>query len=188
VPRTADPIDPEAKAYAVAEEAKGRSTREIAAELREMGYKASHMTVSRWCAAAKRANPPGALEALRARQTEAEAAPAPTPPADPDAPFDFEAAARQMLREAFGEAEQHRKASNPRGVQAAMNTAAKALSTLAQVEKRKPQDPDVISFSMAAIEKEWAALSELLAALCARPVLCSDCTRKLSTRYGRGEA
>ncbi len=181
-----EPIDPAAKAYAVAEVAKGRGLRDVAEELVSLGYKCSHMKVQRWCddAKAQPAAPP---------TPDTPALPPPTPPAplsptvDPDAPFDYLASLHAMVRQADAEAREMALASNPRGQQAAMRRAGELMKLIGQVEKQKPQDPDVLSFSRAEIDRTFAELEALLLQLCSREVLCSECTRKLSVRFGRGQ-
>jgi hypothetical protein len=120
---------------------------------------------------------------LRAR---AEAAP-PPPAADPEAPFDLEASLQRLLRQAEAEAREHELASNPKGAQAAMRRAADMVKVLAVVNKSKPADPDVLTFSRAEIERAYADMTATLETLCQRPVLCSACSRELSVKFGRGQ-
>ncbi len=198
MPRKKTPHDPAAIAHAIAEVGKGRSYRDVAAELCELGEPMSHTQVKRICDEAK-AQPAPAVAAASApppspaplrervqkqRQRAAEAAP---PPADPDAPFDFEASLQAMIRAAEAEAKVHDAASNPRGAQAAMRRAAELMKVLAQSEKRKPADPDVLQFSKGEIERAFGDVSALLEKYCERPVLCSECTRLLSIKFGRGQ-
>lgn len=185
--------EPEAIAYAVAEVAKGRGTREVAEELAELGVEVSHMTIARWCKApppevpATPAVSSALTDRLRARQAPPAEPPPEVPAEDPDAAFDFEASLQRMIREAEREAKAHDLASNPRGAQAAMRRASEMMKVLAQSEKRKPADPDVLTFSRTEIERGFADATDLLERLCARPVLCSACSRELSVKFGRGE-
>jgi hypothetical protein len=209
--------DPEAVAYAVAEVAKGRSYREVAEELVGLGVDVSHMTVKRWSQAKKDdggsippADSTGASVAagdgewvaepvksvarkIRQRGGGGVAKAAPPPPelepptpADPES-FDYEATLLGMLRDAQAEAKAFTAASNPKAAQTAMRRASELMKVLAQSEKRKPADPDVLSFSRKEIEEEWARLEGTLRTLCERPVLCSACSRELSVAFGRGQ-
>ncbi len=176
--------DPEAIAFAVAAVKAGRSYRDVAEELAELGVQCSHMTVKRWCAAA-----PKAAEAVRqaAPPIENSGAAAPAPAATAEEPFDFEASLHAMIRQAEIEARTHDQASNPRGAQAAMRRAAELMKVLSQTEKRKPADPNLLTFSRAEIDKAIADLTVRLEAMCSRGLLCADCSRKLSVRFGRGQ-
>jgi hypothetical protein len=198
--------EPEAVAYAINAVKAGRSYREVAEELAELRVQVSHMTVKRWVerADAPAVVPPApAPEAarlppapavnpelaarLKAQRERAAEAPPPPPPAEDDAPFDFEASVQQMIREARAEAQQHAQASNPRGQQAALRRAAELMKLLGQSEKRKPADPDLLVFSKTEIEQAFGEMTELLSNLCARPVMCSECSRALSIKFGRGQ-
>lgn len=199
--------EPEAIAFAIESVKGGRSYREVAEELAELGVVVSHMTVKRWCDAAgappaeapaappemarlppaPSVNPELAARLKAQRERAVETPPPPPPAAADDAPFDFEDSLQAMIREARAEAQQHAQASNPRGQQAAMRRAAELMKVLAQSEKRKPADPDLLVFSKSEIEQAFTEMSDLLAKLCERPTLCSGCSKVLSIKWGRGE-
>lgn len=207
-------LEPGVLEHILEQHSKGYSYREIEAELTELGVLISHMKVKRLVdeskASASAPHPPAPLasapedrqeappqapkpkltEALQARKDRqagsADDRP-PETPEDPGVPFDFEGSLQRMIRDAEREARQHDQASNPRGAQAAMRRASELMKVLAQSEKRKPADPDVLQFSLAEIDRAYAEISALLAKLCERPVLCSECSRALSVKFGRGK-
>jgi len=206
MPRRPKEYEPGVKEHALEQAARGVSVREIEAELAELGVIVSHMTIQRWVQASKaptapppakdrqEAPPPApkpklteALQARKDRQAGSAEATPPETPEDPGAPFDFEGSLQRMIRDAEKEARAHDLASNPRGAQAAMRRASELMKVLAQSEKRKPQDPDVLQFSRAEIDRGFAEVSALLAKLCERPVLCSECSRALSVKFGQGK-
>jgi hypothetical protein len=133
------------------------------------------------------AQAPSLAERVKAGRERAAAAAPPAPEADPNAPFDFEASLQRMIRQAEGEAKAHELASNPRGAQAAMRRAAELMKVLSQSEKRKPTDPDVLTFSKGEIDAAYSAMTGTLEQLMQRPVLCSSCSRDLSVKFGRGQ-
>ncbi len=202
--RTPKKVDPKAVEYALAQCRAGRSFRDVAAELHELGVDVSYGTVRRWVerADAKPEAPPPApvaapdtpradpklrqrLEAQKARA--AAEAPPPEAPSDPAAPFDYEAELHRMIRDAQQEVKEYTQSSNPKAAQAAARRASDLMKVLAQQEKRKPVDPDVLTFSKAEIERAFGEVEGLLAKLCERPVLCASCSRELSVRFGRGQ-
>ncbi len=178
----------QAKAFAIAEVAKGRGVRDVASELAELGVPVSHMTVHRWAQAAAPAQGVASKPPVAQAGQHFGVPPPPPPPPDDGAPFDFDASLQRMIREAELEAKAHEAASNPRGAQAAMRRASEMMKVLAQSEKRKPADPDVLTFSRAEIEKAFAEMSGTLETLLERPLLCSACSKELSVRFGRGES
>ena len=191
------PIDPEAKAFALDAVAAGRSLRDVADELGRLGVEVSHMMVKRWVAASASAKAEAAAEAAAARPARVvpklaellrarQAAPPEEQPED-DAPWDYEASVQKMIRQAEAEAKSFSEASNARGAQTALRRASELIKLLGQAEKNKPRDPDVLQFSRSEIEAEWSRLEGVLSTLCSRPLLCSDCGRKLAVKFGRGE-
>ncbi|HVY27031.1 MAG TPA: hypothetical protein VHB79_10790 [Polyangiaceae bacterium] len=151
------------------------------------GVVVSYETVRAWAKRAGVEQPSPVAPALRQR-LEARRAAAAAAESAPEAELDFDGELRGMIAEARQEAREHAQASNPRAAQAALTRATKLMAMLAQSEKRKPANPDVLTFSKAEIDAEFARVSALLAKLCERPVLCSECSRSLSVKFGRGLA
>jgi hypothetical protein len=154
--------DPAAIAWAVNEVSKGRSYRDVSDELAELKVKASHQTVKRWCAEAAQPKEPTPLAKRVAAQRER--AEQPPPAVDPES-LDFDSTVKRLLADALAEMEQHRLASNPKGVSAAMNTAAGLLDAMRKSEKEKPSDPDVLQFSRKEIDAACEAARQIVAQL-----------------------
>lgn len=176
--------DPAAIKWAVAEVAKGRSYRDVAEELAELKVKASHQTVKRWCAEAAQPKEPTPLAKRVAAQRE-RAAEAPAEPAV-DEPFDFEAMLKTMVREAQAEARRHDLASNPKGAQSAMKRASDLMGRLAQIEKQKPVDPDVMTYTRTDIAQAIDRIGSVVSTLLKHDVRCCQCHRELSAKWGQG--
>ncbi|MES1188037.1 MAG: hypothetical protein ABUL60_29740 [Myxococcales bacterium] len=182
-----------AKDTAIAWAQAGKTTREIADDLAALGTKVSHVSVSRWLKAASGptspAVDPALAERLRARNAAPAAEPAPTTPADDGADeLDFEAELRGLIDEARSEAKALEQASNPKLAQASQGRVVKLMGMLAQVTKRRPSDPDVLTASHAQIEKAFGELSAGFIELCeTRGILCGACNKELSCAFGRGE-
>ena len=189
--------EPEAIAHAVDAVRSGRSYREVADDLGELGVTVSHATIKRWCDAAAVKPSPVLPEhrdtpALKARvKAQRERAAAPPPPAEPPvddgAPFDLEATLQRLMRQAEAEAKSMDQASNARGAQAAARRATEMAKVLAVIDKRKPADPDVLAFSSAEIEREYAALRrEIAEKIAAQPLVCGHCGRAMRVKWGQG--
>jgi hypothetical protein len=179
--------DPQAIAWAVNEVSKGRSYRDVSEELAELKVKASHQTVKRWCAEAAQPKEPTPLATRVKAQRERAEQPPPEPPVDDGAPFDLEATLQRLMRQAEAEAKSMDQASNARGAQAAARRATEMAKVLAVIDKRKPADPDVLMFSSAEIEREYAALRrEIAEKIAAQPLVCSGCGRAMRIKWGQG--
>ncbi len=204
--------DPEHVQYAHDEMAKGRSSREVAAELATLGVPVSHMTVARWAkqwkARAFRAEPlpPGGnfsnvlptttvgreTGKTPAAQTlpkpnplaaEIEARKAATPPAPPVDTSDTLGTLRGLLESFMGEAHRSRE-GNPRLATTLAKSAADVLDQIRKIEARQAEDENCLRLSRDEIAKAHAAALERFKALCDRPLLCSDCGRKLAIAWG----
>lgn len=208
MPRPAPP--PELVSRAVAAVRAGASYRDVADELAREGKAVSHQTIRRWCAAAGVVG----VEPMAGRGPEktdpvpakAEvsgpvlAAPSPPPPslaaalaANPPAeaeddrpdPSDLEASIDDMIKRARVEA--HNARANPKAVAQWARQQADLLKVKAQLEKRKPADPDVLQFSRAEIAKALESRAEAVKAMCASGLRCVDCGRELRIKWSRGE-
>jgi hypothetical protein len=177
--------DPQAIAWAVNEVSKGRSYRDVSEELAELKVKASHQTVKRWCAEAAAPKEPTPL-ATRVKAQRERAEQPPEPPVDDGTPFDLEATLQRLMRQAEAEAKSMDQASNARGAQAAARRATEMAKVLAVLDKRKPQDPDVMTYTHTDIAAGVEKIGAVVATLLAHGVRCCDCQRVLSAKWGHG--
>ncbi len=197
--------DPEHVQYAHDEMAKGRSSREVAAELATLGVPVSHMTVARWAkqwaerqkattaptpvaAHATGRKTVGGAEAIGAPRpnplaAEIEARKAATPPAPPVDTSDTLGTLRGLLESFMGEAHRSRE-GNPRLATTLAKSAADVLDQIRKIEARQAEDENCLRLSRDEIAKAHAAALERFKALCDRPLLCSDCGRKLAIAWG----
>lgn len=210
--------DPEHVQYAHDEMAKGRSSREVAAELATLGVPVSHMTVVRWAKAyaqKKAGAPPEATASSGTPTSPRQAAPPPssapglgtiikpvivkdrpnpltaeiearkaaTPPAPPVDTSDTLGTLRGLLESFMGEAHRSRE-GNPRLATTLAKSAADVLDQIRKIEARQAEDENCLRLSRDDITKAHAAALERFKALCDRPLLCSDCGRKLAIAWG----
>lgn len=183
--------DPEHVQYAHDEMAKGRSSREVAAELATLGVPVSHMTVARWAkqwpAQQARAAEPGPMVAPAPRPNalaaDLAARKAATPPPPVINASDTLGTLRGMLEGFLLEA--HRsKEGNPRLAATLGKAASDILDQIRKIEARQAEDQSQMRVSREEIAKAHAAMLERAKALCARPLLCADCGRKLAIAWG----
>lgn len=198
--------------YAHDEMAKGRSSREVAAELATLGVPVSHMTVARWAkqwpaqqarAAApvlpSTSGPPVPIRTKPAPErpgapatgtprpnplaAEIEARKSATPPAPPVDTSDTLGTLRGLLESFMGEAHRSRE-GNPRLATTLAKSAADVLDQIRKIEARQAEDENCLRLSRDEIAKAHAVALERFKALCDRPLLCSDCGRKLAIAWG----
>jgi hypothetical protein len=66
----------------------------------------------------------------------------------------------------------------------ASKAAAELMPVIARLEKGVAEDADVLRVSRAEITQAMAGVRGRVEAMCARPLLCADCGRKLSLMWG----
>ncbi len=197
--------DPEHVQYAHDEMAKGRSSREVAAELKTLGVPVSHMTVARWAKAhaQKKAGagsdagrepsqakppeqsppPPSSAPKLNPLAAEIEARKAAAKPPPPVDTSDTLGTLRGLLESFMGEAHRSRE-GNPRLATTLAKSAADVLDQIRKIEARQAEDENCLRLSRDEIAKAHAAALERFKALCDRPLLCSECGRALAIAWG----
>lgn len=195
--------------YALDEMAKGRTTREIAAELTGLGCPVKFNTIAYWerKARAGQARPsvpaeserpppvPSVPKPARGNLTQALAArgekPAP-PPAPTIDPTDTLGTLRELVRSMFVQAAAV-KLSNPKLSATLTRSASDVLNTIARVEKGQAEAEDLLRITRKQIAEARAGALERFQALCARAqaaggLLCARCSRQLSIEWGEAQS
>ena len=112
------------------------------------------------------------------------------PPITPEAPDDG-APALQVVRELLAEARHQFAISTSLGdsgaAQRYARTAAGLTPVLARLEREFREDDGSIRVTAADIAAANERLNERLAAICARPLHCAECSRALSVSWGMGD-
>lgn len=187
--------------------ATGKSLKEIG---RQFGV--SDMTVRRWTTERPRREPKKAggrffgivpseetiFADCREQGEQAEqAAPDPEPlPADLQAPaaeeepeeLDTLASVRRMLRDTLKRAKDSEEVGNYGAAQRAGRDAGQLVTVIARLEKASTLDDDILRISRNEIADTMDRVRARVQAICARPLLCTACSRELSIEWGVGGA
>lgn len=143
----------------------------------------SHVTVSRWAKAANVAVTP----APKGRPIEPRPEPAPADAAEEDDTpegADTLELTRSMLRRALRLARTSEAAGNMSAAQRAQRDAAGLAVVVARLERDANEHADVLRISRSEIDAAMANVYARVEAIVARPLLCADCSRKLSVEFG----
>lgn len=201
--------DPEQVEYAKQRVKAGASVREISKEFAEMGYKVLPMTVSRWSRLPEPEEGAGSTAGREPNQAKpAEQSPPPpltppaprrpnltealaqrqanTPPPTPAPPIDASdtVGTLRMLLESFMADAHRERGGNPRLATTLAKSAAEVLDQIRKIEASKAEDLSNLKISRAAIAEAARQKLELFKTICARPLLCSRCSRELSIAWG----
>jgi hypothetical protein len=90
---------------------------------------------------------------------------------------------RAMRRDLFKGAEQAKQVGNMTAYQRIMRDVANLSPVIAREEKAGREDRDVLRVSKSEIDEAMAAVNARVEQLCARPLLCAECGRKLSVKW-----
>ncbi len=189
------PADPDAVSYALEALATGRTPRDIAAEMTNIGFPVSHETVRRWGDKARRealnkAHPivtadsrKAASKKIMADLKERHAEP-PPPPAEPEPePGDLLASTRAMCSGLQRDAAAAKQIGNFSAAQRYMRDAGNLLILIARLEKEAHKDSDVLRISRAEVDATMAGVRARVETILARGELrCAECSRALSVR------
>src|SRR5690606_1113331 len=142
-------------------------------------------TVQRWTR--KYADAPPPAEPTIAERAAALAANAPAAD-DHDAPEDDGdslAQLKRMQREMQAMARQARQEGNYTAAQRAMRDAGALAPVIARLEKVAADESDVLRISRAEIDRTMVDLEARIKAMLDRPLMCAECSRKLSIAWGQ---
>lgn len=173
--------DPDVVAFAIQEQAKGRSCRDVQRELAQLGYKVTYVTVAKWARDAKAGKRPtpaavdqavkneesskqasslaAALTARQAAQA-AQPPPAPSPTANPD---DHIATLRELYNYVMGLAAEAKQVSGPgaaRMVAQHMTQATALLESIRKAEEAEVADADMLKFPREAVQRATRSILE----------------------------
>ncbi len=162
--------DAETKAEAVAAARRGISHAEIA---KVAGVRAR--TIGRWLTEANAAPAPKHMQALAPERE-------PIPPRT--LPDDTLEMMRTMLADTIGQADAAKADGNHTVAQRSMASAAALVNTITRLEKNVADNADELRISRAEIDDAREMVRARLEALAERPILCTDCGKKLSISYG----
>jgi|SRR6185369_4969760 len=183
------PPDPDAVAFARERKAAGLSLSAIAEEMAAVGYPVTPMTLSRWLrdpAAAVEPRGPRRSKAKASTPRQALAGRAPAPPEqEPDADPGTLEAMRAILTRTIREVEAQR-IINPKLAQQLGRDVGTYAAIVSRLEKGAEDDADQLRFSRREVDQAMTALLERVKAVCDRPLLCAECSRKLSVDWGTG--
>lgn len=200
------PPKPERIAGVVRALASGRSTRDVAAE-----YAIDEKTARNWQRdyAARMAEgkqpggrfhgikpivfddspeviPPASAAETRLERMARKAA-EPAPPVDDGETLSLLEQVRQLQREMLTTAKEAKAVGNTRGAQAALASAGLLSNTILRISKTEAEGAAVLKISREEIMKRRAKVRERMRSICDRPLLCSECNRKLSVLWGTGK-
>lgn len=131
--------------------------------------------------------PPSLSERLSKRRPPKEESDAPDNRMPPEFdPADMHGSIQKLFQWMLADAGRKAGVGDRHG-QAQLNAAVKALAPiLDRLERRQAEDRDVLRISRHEIEEGMAAVTERIAATLARPLLCAECSRRLSVEWGEG--
>lgn len=111
---------------------------------------------------------------------------APPEPArdEPASEADLLDALRDMLRQLLDDAKASRAVGNMTAVARSMRDAGNLTNTIARIEGRQADDADVLRIPRSEIAEAMAGVTARLQAIADRPLLCAECSRKLSVSFG----
>lgn len=163
--------------------AKAAELRALGCSFREIGQTlgVTATTVKRWLdepPPAPANTPPAALPAHMAVAL--------APPVVPLDMSDPVAMIAQLIAEQHAAIAADRAAGNMRAVSSNMSTLERMTKTLKQLQAGAADDANTVRISRAEISKIEDSLRERVAAICNRPLLCAECSRKLSVQWGVG--
>lgn len=180
MPRPPTPPADFARAHAM--RAGGQSLRTIA---RELGV--STPTIMRWL---KRPAPPAIAPDVAARAA-ALVAGVPEAPAEPDDPHppeeDTLAYTRWQRRQLIKAAERSERENQHPAAARYRGEAVKLAPTIARLEKARAEDGSAIHLTREDVAATDRALTERVAAILERPLLCAACARALNVEIATGK-
>lgn len=165
--------------------ASGASPSEVAAELARSGTQLSLRTIQGWVqryGEAEEASPPALV------------APPPVAPAPPDPPEEVDDddattldRMRRMLSDLRRDAAAARKRGNTKDAQRTLRDSVALSATIVRLERAQQADGGAVHASRAEIEAALQRHRDNVRQLCERPLLCADCGRALSIKWGQGQ-
>lgn len=99
---------------------------------------------------------------------------------------DLIASTRAMVNRMLTRSAASESAGSYASAQRDSRDAANLMIVLARLEKLGADDADVVRVTRADVAKIEESLKERIAAICNRPLLCAECSRALSVRWGTG--
>ena len=93
---------------------------------------------------------------------------------------------RQLICEQHAAIQADRQSGNMRGAASNAATLERLVKSLKQLEQANTADADVLKVSRADVARVREDLRGRVTAICNRPLLCSECARALSVRWGTG--
>jgi hypothetical protein len=176
--------DPDLVKAALEAVAEGHSFRQIAEAVGS-----TEGSIRRWAKlAGVRPRSPVTPESVAAVALPAHMLPAPVgkPPPEID-PTDLLGSVRAMLADQSAQMADLRAVGNTRGAQAAAANMAKVALLLKQLESAQLEDATTLKIPRAELDQARAAIRARRDAIAARPIMCAECSRKLSVSQGLGK-
>jgi hypothetical protein len=115
-------------------------------------------------------------------------APPPPPPPVVAVSDDITKTVQAMLERTLERSRNAETAGNHTAAQREGRDAAALVTVLARVKAEGADDANSVRISKADVAKIAESVRERMAAICNRPLLCSECSRELSIRWGTGPA